>query len=183
MSNTVDYVSGSRTSSSGTVGIAVISTASGDVQKIVLTDATGASALTPAQEGTDSTDANAVQATAGVGLRGWLSTLVSLLRAGTAKVLIREAAQTAWNTGQVTVTATATRVRTAQTGRTVVTVRNISGSSGPDVWVGPTNGVTSTTGYLLRAAGFDAQDVKWTGEVWAITASGSATVTYAEEIQ
>jgi len=44
---------------------------------------------TVAKDGTDSTDANATQATAGVGLRGWLSTLVSLFRAGTAKVSIR----------------------------------------------------------------------------------------------
>src|SRR4051812_17280888 len=41
-----------------------------------------------AQDGPDSTDANATQATAGVGIRGWLSTLVSLFRAGTAKVTI-----------------------------------------------------------------------------------------------
>ena len=44
---------------------------------------------TVAKDGTDSTDANATQATAGVGLRGWASTLVSLFRAGTAKVSIR----------------------------------------------------------------------------------------------
>jgi len=44
---------------------------------------------TVAKDGTDSTDANAAQAMTGVGVRGWLSTLVSLLRAGTAKVSIR----------------------------------------------------------------------------------------------
>jgi hypothetical protein len=37
-----------------------------------------------AQEGTDSSDAGALQGTAGVGIRGWLSTLVSLFRAQTA---------------------------------------------------------------------------------------------------
>lgn len=42
-----------------------------------------------ATDGTDSTDANATQATSGVGIRGWMSTLVSLFRAGTAKVSIR----------------------------------------------------------------------------------------------
>jgi hypothetical protein len=42
--------------------------------------------LAIAQDGTDSTDANAIQATGGVGIRGWLSTLVSLFRAGTAHI-------------------------------------------------------------------------------------------------
>jgi hypothetical protein len=47
---------------------------------------TGHIPSSPSQDGTDSTDANASQATNGVGIRGWLSTLVSLFRAGTAKV-------------------------------------------------------------------------------------------------
>jgi len=72
----------------------------GDVQIIGVATAFDASdnptAYDPARSaditalaGTDSTDANAVQATGGTGLRGWHSTLVSLFRAGTAKVSIR----------------------------------------------------------------------------------------------
>jgi len=61
----------------------------GQNQLVALAAPGGTVALTPAQDGTDATDANATQATAGVGLRGWLSTLVSLFRAGTARVSIR----------------------------------------------------------------------------------------------
>jgi hypothetical protein len=53
-----------------------------------------------AQDGTDSTDANATQATGGVGIRGWLSTLVSLFRGGLARVstnAMRAAPITLWS--------------------------------------------------------------------------------------
>jgi len=70
--------------------------------------------VSAAQDGTDSSDANATQATAGVGLRGWLSTLVSLFRAGTAKVSIRLLTAT----DVVTITKTYTPISTEATANT-----------------------------------------------------------------
>jgi len=88
------------------------------VSNLPATQAISATALplpaNASQDGTDSTDANATLATAGVGIRGWLSTLVSLFRAGTAKVSIRLLTAT----DVVTITKTYTPISTEATANT-----------------------------------------------------------------
>jgi len=64
-----------------------------DVQVVSMATAFDANdnptAFDPARDGTDSTDANATQATGGFGLRGWASTGIALFRSGAARVSIR----------------------------------------------------------------------------------------------
>jgi hypothetical protein len=206
MPDAVDYVAGSHTSVAGTVGIAVLSTAGGDIQKIVLVDATGSNALTPAQEGTDSTDTNAVQAAGAVGTRGWLSTITSLLRSGAAKVWIRDLTYSdhvsiaergsTLLTDQVTFTtpsplgggSNASLIVNSNANRICMTLRNIGSN---DAYIGFDD--TTTPRYLSVGNGFplyagttiklgDAFDSKFTGPISAICAAGTGTtIAYWQE--
>ncbi len=75
----------------------VASTAAGEItigfdgknQLVALAAPGGTIAINPAQDGTDSTDPNANYSTGGTGIRGGITTLISLFRAGAAKVSIR----------------------------------------------------------------------------------------------
>ncbi len=75
----------------------VASTAAGEItigfdgknQLVAVAAPGGTVAINPAQDGTDSTDPNANYATGGTGIRGGITTLISLFRAGTARISIR----------------------------------------------------------------------------------------------
>jgi hypothetical protein len=82
--------------------------------------------------------------------------------------------------GQVSVAATATLIRVANTRRTSIIVVQ-HGST--NVFVGFTNSVTALTGVLLVGIPGSSLTFQNRGDIWAITASGSQTVSYSEEIR
>lgn len=83
------------------------------------------------------------------------------------------------NVGAVSVTTTATLVKTSNTNRVSIIIQNLGPSS--DIYVGPTSAVTTATG--LRVSANDSLDgIVYTGTLYAITAVGSADVRYFEEV-
>lgn len=80
-------------------------------------------------------------------------------------------------TNQVSVAATATLVVAARAGRDSVTVEN-HGTT--DVYVGSSSGVTTSTGILLPGTKGAAITLSYSGAVYAIVATGTQTVSYAE---
>src|SRR2546423_1087115 len=79
---------------------------------------------------------------------------------------------------QVSVSATATKVVDANAARANCTVRNIGAT---DCYLGSSAAVTTGNGFPLYSAGKDPFDIKWTGAIYAITASSTTTVAYFEE--
>jgi hypothetical protein len=82
--------------------------------------------------------------------------------------------------GQITVTSAATLVRAANQNRTTITVVN-HGST--NVFVGFTNGVTASTGVFLVGIPGSSLTFQTRTDIWALTASGSQTVSFSEEIR
>lgn len=87
---------------------------------------------------------------------------------------------------QVTVTTTAGVIRahptaspSAPLNRVVASLVNLSTTV--DVWLGTDNTVTPSTGYPLKAGG--SHDVQSNGDIYGVTASGSATVAIWEEVE
>ena len=83
--------------------------------------------------------------------------------------------------GTVTVTNSATLIVAANTRRRNLTIVNTSGSQ--DVFIGPDDTITSSTGLPLYSFSTRDQDIipeGWQGTVYGITASGTADVRYWE---
>jgi len=157
MSKVTDYLQGVLSTTTNAVGVWVrrANTTSDDVQGVLIVDMDGSDNVTfspLAKDGTDATDANATQATAGLGLRGWLSTLVSLFRAGTAKVSIR--LLTAADV--VTITKTYTPIQTESTTNT----RTASGG---------TNVYQTVTVPIVMPAGFNPTELGLAGTLGPLT--------------
>src|SRR4051812_22628362 len=91
---------------------------------------------------------------------------------------VTEAAAGGCAHNQISVSSTATLVIAANAARANCTVRNVGAT---DCYLGSSSAVTTGNGFLLTSAGKDALDVKWTGAVYAITASSTTTVAYFEE--
>lgn len=77
---------------------------------------------------------------------------------------------------QVSVTAVATQIVAANTARQSLTIVN---QSSTDAYIGTSASVTTANGLLL-AAGASAVMLRYTGAVFGITASGTATIGYAD---
>lgn len=89
-------------------------------------------------------------------------------------------AATALTENQVSVTTSATQIIAANANRRSLIIENSSGSS---VFIADTNGVTTSNGFKMAspsAISFNRVDDGYTGAVFGIVASGSATVTYLE---
>lgn len=82
-----------------------------------------------------------------------------------------------WDTGQVTVTSTATQIVAEQTTRRSVVIEQLGST---DVYVGPTSAVTTGDGFLLVGTKGGQFTVPWTGAVYGIVAAGSQAVAYSE---
>lgn len=89
------------------------------------------------------------------------------------------------NVAQVSVTNAATQIIAANSGRLGLVVTNTDSTA--TCYLGPTSGVTSTTGHALPAGQSVSLEVvagqagNWTGALFGITASATITVTYLEE--
>jgi hypothetical protein len=83
------------------------------------------------------------------------------------------------NVGRVTVTTTPTLIRPAIGDRANCNVRNIGGA---DCDIGPSSSVTAGAAYPLYSASKDSLDIRWQGAIYAVTASGSTTIAYFEEL-
>jgi hypothetical protein len=81
-------------------------------------------------------------------------------------------------TGQISVGATATLIRVANAKRTSIVVVN-HGST--NVFIAFTNGVTTVGGVMLVGIPGSSLTFQTRTDVWAITASGSQTVSFSEE--
>lgn len=77
---------------------------------------------------------------------------------------------------QVSVTTSATLIVAARAGRTLVTVENTTTT---DIYIGGAS-VTTSTGHLLPGTKGASLTIPYTGALYGIVASGSATVTEAE---
>jgi len=123
-----------------------------------------------AQDGTDSSDPGATQATAGGGIRGWLSTLVSLFRAGTARVTLQSSA-TLYD-GTVSVTTVAAAIAPSQSCATLI------------LQADPANTVTILVGngtgqhFALMARDSLQLSVSNIALVYAKTTTGTAVLNY-----
>ena len=79
-------------------------------------------------------------------------------------------------TGQGSVTTTAAQLVASRTGRRTVTVENTGTTP---VYLGG-SGVTSTTGFLLPGVAGASLTMSFSGALYAVTASGTAAVTFYE---
>lgn len=79
-------------------------------------------------------------------------------------------------TSQVSVGTTATQVVASRAGRSIVTVVNTTTT---DIYLGAA-GVTTSTGILLPGTKGASVTLQYTGALYGIVASGTATVTEAE---
>jgi hypothetical protein len=93
-----------------------------------------------------------------------------------ATVSVKQIAPT-MNVGQVSIGTTATQILAANANRMRLLVTNLGTT---DVYLGG-SGVTSSTGHLLKGIAGYPVALRFTGAVYGITASGSQSVTYAEE--
>jgi hypothetical protein len=82
--------------------------------------------------------------------------------------------------GQINVAVTATLIRVANARRTSIIVVQ-HGST--NVFIGFTNSVTALNGVLLVGIPGSSLTFQNRGDIWAITASGTQTVSYSEEIR
>jgi len=82
-----------------------------------------------------------------------------------------------WDTGQVTVSSTATQIVPARTTRRSVVIEQLGST---DVYLGPTSAVTTSDGFLLVGTKGGQFTVPWTGSVYGIVAAGTQAVAYSE---
>jgi len=78
---------------------------------------------------------------------------------------------------QVSVTNTATQAAQARAGRNALTIQNHGATA---MYCGPTNAVTTTTGFRLPGVDGASITLPTTAAVWCITAAGSQTVSVIE---
>lgn len=78
--------------------------------------------------------------------------------------------------GAVSVTSTQTSIRATDATRTSLVIQNLGPS---DLYIGET-GVTTANGFLV-SVGDSMGDIQFTGQIFGITASGTADVRYWDE--
>lgn len=82
-----------------------------------------------------------------------------------------------FGTNQVTVGATATLIVNQNTGRKTVVITNLGTT---DVWLGSSNGVTTSNGQLLPGTKGASISIPSTSAVWGIATSGTQAVSFLD---
>ena len=110
------------------------------------------------------------------GVRSWADAVVLIDQNGN-PVGAGGAAYSNMTPAQVSVAATATQIVAARAGRGSVTIQNTTTTP---VYIGSTNAVTTTTGILLPGTVGATITLPYSGAVYGIVGTGSATVTEYE---
>jgi hypothetical protein len=84
-----------------------------------------------------------------------------------------------FTTAQFALSTTATMIAAANPKRRAVVVIK---TGNRDIFLGPTNTVTATTGALFAGSRGGSATLHVTGEVWAVLGNGTETVTILEEV-
>ena len=83
----------------------------------------------------------------------------------------------AFQTGQATITGTATPIVPAFPSRSGIMIEN---AGSVDVYIGENANVTTSTGHLLNGSKGTSISFATTGAVWGITGGSSATITWIQ---